>query len=98
MTALANEHRRRVLVALLDWDGGSDPRVDVIQTVESGGERTDELRTRLYHRHLPRLDELGFIEWDRDSLAVRPGPRYQDIRPGLEVLRDNASELPGDWP
>ena len=42
-------------------------------------DRAEEVRTMLYHVHLPKLDEAGLIEYDRDDDVVTD---YDD---GLET-------------
>ncbi|MDG5778162.1 transcriptional regulator [Haloarculaceae archaeon H-GB2-1] len=94
--ALANVHRRRLLVALL----GHNPQQDTVRTPEDahGGEKAVEtLQKELYHTHLPKLEQAGFISWDQETREVRKGPRFDEIRPLLELMRDHADELPNDW-
>jgi hypothetical protein len=49
------------------------------------------------HTHLPKLASAGFIEWDPETNTVQQGPRFEDIRPLLELMHDHADELPDDW-
>ncbi len=51
----------------------------------------------MQHVHLPKLEEYGFIEWDRDSHEVRKGPKFNEIQPLLELLVSHSDELPDDW-
>lgn len=94
---LENQHRRRLLVALLDHNPQNvdDP------PIRSAGERTVEdgesYRIQMMHTHLPKLEAVGFIEWNRDTNAVRKGSQFDGVRPLLEVLQNHASKLPNDW-
>jgi hypothetical protein len=94
--ALSNVHRRRLLVALLDHNPQRDD-VDVPEDVHEGEKALETLQSELYHSHLPRLEEAGFIGWNRDAHEVVKGPRFDEIRPLLELMRDHADELPNDW-
>lgn len=52
----------------------------------------------LYHRHLPKLDEAGYIEWDRERDVIRRGPRFAEIAPLVSLMENHADELPEGWP
>jgi len=95
--ALANIHRRRLLVALLEHNPQQDD-VTTPEDVHEGEKSLEVLQKELYHSHLPRLEEAGFIRWNRDTHEVVKGPRFDEIRPLLELMRDHADELPDDWP
>lgn len=92
---LANAYRRRLLVALLEHDAGASvvPTDVVIENVPPEGRGV-----YLTHTHLPKLEDAGFIEWDREGEEVRAGPRFDEIRPLLELLDDHADELAYAWP
>ena len=95
--ALANAHRRRLLVALLDHNPQPDT-VDVPEEVQERDIPLGALQTKFFHNHLPSLEDAGFIRWNRDSHEVVTGPRFDEIRPVLELMQAHADELPGDWP
>ncbi|SDD41371.1 transcriptional regulator [Natrinema hispanicum] len=93
---LSKSPRRRVLTALVD----ANPR-DVAEFAPAdftNDERREDVVTRLYHIHLPKLDEAGFIEWDSDSETVTRGPRFDEIAPLVELLTAHPDELPAGWP
>ncbi len=94
--ALANIHRRRLLIALLDHNPQRD-RVDVPGDVHEGEAALEILQTEFYHVHLPKLENAGFIRWNQDTNEVMKGPRFDEIRPLLKLMRDHADELPDDW-
>lgn len=60
---------------------------------------TDEtvLQTELVHNHLPKLESLGYVRWDRETGEVSKGPNWGEIEPLLRLLRDHEGELPDDW-
>lgn len=93
---LSNSTRRRILVSLLNHsrDGEAfDP-----EECKPAGEDRDRFELTLHHNHLPRLDEAGFVDWDREAGTVRRGPRLEEIAPVLRLIDDNQDELPLDWP
>jgi len=88
MNALTKPERRLVLLRLLD-----DP-VDV--DVESiTREISDEnARLQLYHVHLPKLADEGYVEWDTESETVSRGPDFAYVEPVLRMLvRDTGTEF-----
>ncbi|MBZ6495495.1 DUF7344 domain-containing protein [Natrinema longum] len=89
--ALANERRRRILFELVDQNSQSEAPVHI----DAPPDRTDTRQAvdiELYHVHLPKLDDYGFVDWNRNTSAVEPGERFADIRPVLERLRGQRPE------
>ena len=95
LNALANVQRRNLLVRLLDHNPQDDTPV-VVADSEAERDAVGRL-VAMHHVHLPKLEEYGFIEWDRDTHEVRKGPNFDEIRPVLELLAAHADELPDDW-
>lgn len=109
--ALANEYRRRLLTQLLE-DGryyvpeltgvaeeiaeahDSLLRKHVDGSREIGG--TDVRLLRIHRKHLPKLEENDFIDWHRDTQAVTPGHRFDQLRPYLELLDDSRENGPAE--
>jgi hypothetical protein len=51
----------------------------------------------LYHNHLPKLDDQGFIQWDPETKMIERGERFDEIRPVLETVSaddDNNLDFP----
>ena len=105
--ALAAGQRRQVLFGLLDHEpqhvaklsDASREMADaheafLSQYLSDSRESTavDKELLRTHFVHLPKLVEYGFAEWDRDTEIVTKGPRFDEIRPFLELLDDQ----PGD--
>lgn len=77
---LSNKKRRLVLEYLLENDGTA-PLEDLATAVTAGLHETlpgavlpghrNEIRSRLVHIHLPKLDEFGLVVWDEDADEVR---------------------------
>ncbi len=94
---LADSQRRRVLLELLD----QNPQSDQLQLPVDDGNAPvamDRQEIELYHTHLPKLADEGLIRWDRDDHEITKGPRFEEIRPLVELLDDNADDLPFGWP
>ncbi|RQG89359.1 ArsR family transcriptional regulator [Natrarchaeobius chitinivorans] len=97
LNVLENQYRRRVLVALLEHNpqDADDPKIP--SDIKLADEDLETLRIHMTHTHLPKLEESGFIEWDRDTNSIRKGPKFDEIRPLLELMQNHADELPDDW-
>ena len=106
---LADENRYRVLLTLCECGPDDQYRVEAMlerlaETTLGEGNResgTDDaierLAVELRHNHLPQLEERDVIDWDEEANAIARGPSFDDVRPVVELLRDNSDELPGDW-
>lgn len=90
--ALSHRDRRRVLAALRE----RNPIDSQTVMAGRGGQRPAEDEPRLVHHHLPKLDDLEYVSWDRASGTIMKGPKWDEIEPLLTVLGDNRERLPGD--
>ena len=92
--AVADVQRRRLLVRLMDHNP-QDPR----EVTSEPWEMTEEERehVKMEHVHLPKLVDYGFVEWHRDENEVVKGPRFGEIRPLLELIDENSTEMPTGW-
>ena len=93
--ALASGHRRRLLLALIEHNPQEE--VTVPEGVPLDSVEGAELRSELYHNHLPLLEELEYIEWDHETHTVVKGPRFDEIRPLMELIDRHRDELPAGW-
>lgn len=95
LDALADVQRRKLLMGLLNHNPQDDESVKIAdsETDAAALERMIEMK----HVHLPKLENYGFIEWDRDRNEVSKGPAFEEIRPLLELLADHDDDLPEDW-
>lgn len=89
---LSKQHRRHILIELNHGNGVHE------QDLIYRGSSEDENDLQLRHDHLPKLAEAGYIEWDRETGAIGPGLRFDEIEPLLELIEDHADQLPDDWP
>lgn len=97
LDALADRNRRILLIALLEHNPQADDDPQVPDDLDIEVADSESLRLRLRHTHLPRLEEPGFIEWDRETHEIRRGARFDELRPLLELLHTNREELPDGW-
>ena len=95
--ALSHPYRRRILLLVSEHN----PRDEDEFSVEELATEDDDLEllsTELYHAHLPKLAESGYIEWDEDIHSIRRGPNFDEIAPLLRLMNDHQDELPEGWP
>ena len=78
---LTHPVRRRLLLDLHK----TNPPLDLTAETQS---------PMLYHLHLPKLANPGFIDWDRDDQIIDVGPRFDEIAPILEAIEDCQHHLP----
>ena len=95
--ALSHATRRRILTALMEDNPRRQPEFETL-TFRPEGTDQETIRLELPHHHLPQLHEAGFIDWDRETGRVVRGDDFEAIRPLLELMDDQAEELPDDWP
>lgn len=93
--ALSDIRRRTLLVALLSHN----PQDGESVALGLDGSEADEAvgAIRMAHVHLPKLENYGFIDWNRASDEVSKGPNFEAIRPALELLRSHEDDLPPEW-
>ncbi len=91
-TLLSNPRRLQAVDHLRRCPDGVSVRElsEAIATVESG-ETPAPRRVRstvyvsLHQTHLPKLDELGVVDYDRDRKVVRPLDRARQLDPYMDV-------------
>lgn len=88
--ALAAGRRRQLLRALLRRD--PDEPVRPTAVVDADGDPR-ALRTVLVHVHLPMLADVGLVRWQPDANRVTRGPRFEEIRPLLELVAEHTDDL-----
>lgn len=94
LDVLGHVQRRKLLCALLTHNPQKD------EPIVADDDSPDEEFTQLVamrHVHLPKLEDYGFISWDRESNEVSKGPNFEDIRPILLLLVEHEDELPDGW-
>jgi hypothetical protein len=96
LESLSNPYRRQLLVALLEHNPQDDSDRDPLDILSASGE-PDGLETALVHNHLPRLEQLGYISWNKETNELSRGPKWDDIAPLLELIHTHRDELPSGW-
>jgi len=96
LEALSNRYRRELLLALLAENPQDDDDRDPLDIIDPPAE-PEVLETELFHKHLPKLEDMGYIEWDRDTGQISTGPNWADIAPVVELIANHRDELPEDW-
>lgn len=84
--ALGDQTRRHILVELLDHAS-----VAVSRARERGDSEIE-----LIHSHLPKLDSLEYISWNRKQGTIVKGPNWDEIEPVVRLLDNNQEQLPTD--
>lgn len=82
---LSDERRRHLLYFLIDEAGGEARTTDVAGHLHSvasefGSADPDAIRLELHHRHLPKMEAAGLVEFDgRDeSIRYRADPLVEE--------------------
>lgn len=85
--ALTHDYRRQTLRYLAAVDGEAGVEAVVDHLVDSGDLKTDATRdytlVQLYHRHLPKLTDVGLVRWDGTESAVSLTPLALELSVGL---------------
>lgn len=87
LESLCDPTRRRVALSLVENESMA---VDEFADRTSG----DDLRIKLRHVHLPKLNAAGFVEWDVDAGTVEQGPNFPQIEPVVRLLNEYTMEFP----
>lgn len=95
LDALGHVARRRLLLALLNASSEDDGPVEFDELADYSGGK--DLLLSMRHSHLPKLEDHGFVDTGPDRRSVRRGPRFDEIRPLIELLDANSDRLPDDW-
>lgn len=85
LEAMGRVERRRLLLEL-STGTPDDAHVDLGELTPDGDE-LDPL-VAMHHLHLPILEERGFVRWDRETDRVTRGPRFDELEPFLDLLRE----------
>jgi hypothetical protein len=88
--ALGDQTRRNILLKLLDHNP-----VKPLEAMATHDTREDE-KLQLIHTHLPKLDDMGYVTWDRENETIVKGPNWEAIEPVVRLLSDNRERIPSD--
>ncbi|KTG18023.1 DUF7344 domain-containing protein [Haloferax profundi] len=96
--ALRHVYRRRILMTVAQQNSQDEDDITSESIADGNDDALEHLQLELYHIHLPKLADAGFIDWDRDSGVITRGPRFGEIEPLLRLMHNHQDELPDDWP
>lgn len=88
MDALRTPTRRVILMTLL-----GDTTETSLATLQCRLNE-DDARVQLLHRDLPKLADTGYIEWDGDSGTISKGPRFSEVEPLVQLLKEYNTKFP----
>ena len=92
---LSQSRRRQVLYYLLETDRATiDDLARVVARAEAGasvdeidGDSENEIAISLIHEHVPKLEAVGVIEYDRERDVVAVTDGFEEIRGTIERSR-----------
>lgn len=90
---ILRSHQRRAILLLLQ----EDDVVDETSVIARGNKDIEQVKSELVENHLPKLEEAGFIDWDREEGTITKGPRFDEIEPLIEQIQNRDDELPASW-
>lgn len=94
LRTVSHPARRQLLVALVDEHPYGSTPLNIAEWVADTD--TAESLITMYHAHLPKLEDCGYIRWDRDNRLVTRGPQFAEIKSLLTVLSERQNELPDE--
>lgn len=100
---LCRHQHRRIVLTVLTAEQRSLTFNDLTQTVLKYNHQTPitevsedvlaEVRSSLYHVHLPKLAEEGLITYDQERKLVEPTERFEQIQPTVSTILAADPEL-----
>lgn len=66
----------------------------MLEIIKNNETDKKELEMILYHNHLPLLDDIGLVDWDRDTQSVCRGQSFDDVTPLLKIISEDLLEHP----
>lgn len=92
---MLDRHQTASFDTMLDALGDVQRRILLVGLLKHNPQ--DDSPTIIADHERERLEEYGFIEWDKENSEVSKGPAFDEIRPLLELLDNHEDELPTDW-
>lgn len=93
LSNVSNIHRRRVLLALLDQNPRTVEGLSNLGDTRTEDIEREDLQIQMQHIHLPKLEDNGYIMWNKDNQQVVKGPQFEEIKPLLKCLADHAEDI-----
>jgi hypothetical protein len=82
--ALSKALRRQVLSTLLEHEEGIDFD-DLTDENLMVANQWEQNQIVLYHNHLPKLDDWGFIHWKPEAQRIERGERFDEVQAVLDT-------------
>ena len=97
-SALSSSSRRKLLfeLAVCNSDQGDQLTLQMTNDPDVLTDSCDSVE--LYHCHLPYLDNMGIIDWNREEDTVSEGPLFPEVWPFIALLNEHQDVVPGKWP
>lgn len=95
LEVLSHPHRRRIITLLHDQNPRDEEEFE-LEELADDDEFEDET-IDLFHNHLPKLAEAGFVNWNQEQQIVTRGPRFEEIAPLIDLMIAHQNELPANW-
>jgi len=92
--SLSAEPRRQLIVSLLDTPVGQSVPLPESAAMSDVHSDPEGLRIKLYHIHLPVLEDNGYITWEESPLIASHGPRFDEVAVVISALHSNAADIP----
>lgn len=96
---MGDRYHRRLLPELRRSNPQSDDDTQRTATPDSEfGDKTESVvQAIIQHSHLPKLEELEYISWDREAGTISKGPEWAEIVPFVQLLHDHSDGLSVEW-
>ena len=95
---LCRSRHRRCVLAVLDEERRPLTINDLTKTVvkynhhmpitEVSAERQRQIRRRLHHEHIPKMETEGVVEFDPERRLVEPTAQFDELHPHLSAIVD----------
>jgi hypothetical protein len=87
MDALTSRIRRDILMTL---SGDTEVSIDTLERRLNN----ENDRIQLSHVHLPKLANFGYIRWDSDADTISKGPKFSEVEPLVQLLKEYKAPSP----
>ncbi len=93
-SACSAEPRRQIVVSLLDQPADNAVALPESSINPNVVPDPEAQRRELIHKHLPKLADMEYVEWDTDPFVARRGPRFDEVAVVFEALHSYADDVP----
>lgn len=100
---LCQDQHRRIVLAVLATENRSLTVNDLTKAIvkhnhhtpliEVPEEESKQIQTSLFHAHIPKLEDLSLIDYDRERKLVEPTSQFNRLQPQLSAIIDADPDL-----